>query len=70
MINKIKELFKGCGDVMICCIDANQGYYKLYRDSDLGCRMNWVKCKKIMDNQGFKYYDGTDGYTRCIGFWV
>jgi hypothetical protein len=42
----------------------------LYRDSNLGSRMNWVKCKKILDNQGFKYYDGTDGYTRCIGFEV
>ncbi len=70
MINKIKELFKGCGDVMVHCIDANQGYYKLYRDSDLGCRVNWSKCKKILDNQGFEYSDGTDGYTRCIAFWV
>ena len=69
-MDKIKELFSGCGDVWIQCMDANQGYYKIYRDSNLGSRLNWVKVKKIMDNQGYKYSDGTDGYTRCIAFWV
>ena len=71
-LNELNEIFSKCGDgVMICNMD--NGRFRICRDGyGNGKRVNWVKCKKILDKINIKYDEGESGWgwmmSRCIDF--
>jgi hypothetical protein len=73
-LEKLKGMFNKCGNgVNIMCMDDNgNSRWRIYRFGDLGYRVNWVKCKKILDKEGIKYDEGESGWgmrmSRCIDF--
>ena len=76
VLGLLEKMFKGCGDVRILCMNNSNNEidfrWRICRDSDLGSRMNWSKCKKILINKGISFIEGEDGYGwvigRCIDF--
>jgi hypothetical protein len=65
-MNKIKliELLSECGNVIF--IDMRSNVLRVKNRGELGDRVNWVKCKKILDNNNINYIDGNNGYNRVI----
>jgi len=67
--NKLRDqLFKGCGDVLVLNMDDN--HFRIIRDNELGNRLNWKKCERILSKNNIKHWCGTDGYDRCIDFYL
>ena len=76
VLGVLKEMFKGCGDVKVYCMNDYDSEvvwkWRITRNGELGSRMNWSKCKKILDKKGINWIEGEDGYGwmigRCIDF--
>jgi hypothetical protein len=68
----LKEMFSKCGDVIIVKLDNDGNRWRVCKKS-LSGRMDWAKCKKILNKKGIEYDEGHDGYGmrmgRCIDFW-
>lgn len=69
VLKLLKEMFVGCGDVVIYSMDNGGGNFewRIKRNSNLGSKMNWSKCKKILNNKGISFVEGQDGYGWVIG---
>lgn len=76
-LNELDEMFSKCGNgVFIMCM-SNRGdkidRFRICRESwKLGSRVNWVKCKKILNKKGIEFVEGESGWgmrmSRCIDF--
>lgn len=65
----LKEMFSNCGDgVFVMRMDDNDRF----RICRVNGRVNWVKCKKILNKNGIVFIEGHNGYGmmlgRCIDF--
>lgn len=76
--NELRELFSKCGNgVLILCMDnENVGgvRWRICRDYvwKKGMKVNWVKCKEILNKRGIDFIEGESGWgmreSRCIDF--
>lgn len=66
VIQKLEEMFKGCGNgVMICNMNSigDENFkWRICRSPEYGRKVNWVKCKKILDKEGIKWREGESGW--------
>lgn len=73
-LNELNEMFSKCGNVFISCMDNEVGYFRISRMNWMGgsSRVNWVKCKKILNKKGIEFSEGESGWgmreSRCIEF--
>jgi hypothetical protein len=71
-LNDLREMFSKCGNgVYISYMD--NGRWRISRGlCEVGSRVNWVKCKKILDKNKINYDEGHSGWgmqmSRCIDF--
>jgi len=64
-LEKLNGMFSKCGNgVRIMCMDDNGegNRFRIYRDGELGSRVNWVKCKKILSKNGIEFIEGESGW--------
>jgi len=77
-LNELDEMFSKCGNgVFIMCM-SNRGdeidRFRICRGVWVGenRRVNWVKCKKILNKKGIEFVEGESGWgmrmSRCIDF--
>ena len=66
-------MFNNCGNgVEICYMDKRGGVdsFRIYRDYKIGSRVNWVKCKNILNKNNIRFVEGESGWgmmmSRCI----
>ena len=71
----LREMFSKCGNgvrVMMISDMGEKDRFRIYRDCDLGNRVNWVKCKKILNENNINFGEGDSGWgmmlSRCIDF--
>jgi len=71
----LNEMFSKCGSgvrVMRMSDVNEKDRFRIYRNCDLGNRVNWVKCKKILNGNNINYSEGDSGWgmmlSRCIDF--
>ena len=71
----LREMFSKCGNgvrVMRMSDVNEKDRFRIYRKCDLGNRVNWVKCKKILNGNNINYSEGDSGWgmmlSRCIDF--
>lgn len=66
VLEVLKEMFSGCGDVMVYSMNNDDSEvvfkWRICRKSELGSRMNWSKCKKILGKKGISWIEGDSGY--------
>lgn len=73
-LNELNEVFNKCGNgVWISCMDNKIGRFRISRESwKLSSRVDWVKCKKILNKKGIEFIEGESGWgmrmSRCIDF--
>jgi hypothetical protein len=72
-LEMLKVMFSKCGNgVRVMCMDNKGDRWRIYRDGDLGSRVNWVKCKNILSKNGIEFIEGESGWgmvlSRCIDF--
>ena len=73
-LNELDEMFSKCGNgIFIMCMDNEMSRFRICRESwKLGSRVNWVKCKKILNKKGIEFIEGESGWgmmmSRCIDF--
>lgn len=71
----LREMFSKCGNgvrVMRMSDEGEKDRFRIYRNCDLGNRVNWVKCKKILNENNINFGEGHSGWgmmlSRCIDF--
>ena len=62
----LKEMLIKYGNVEVKCMDEEKGWYRIYKDNELGNRLNWKKVKEILSKNNIEFGDGNNGYDRCI----
>jgi hypothetical protein len=62
----LKEMLIKCGNVEVKYMDEEKGWYRIYKDNELGNRLNWKKVKEILSKNNIEFGDGNNGYNRCI----
>ena len=72
-LEELNIIFSKCGNgVRIMCIDEEGDRWRIYRYFEDGSRVNWVKCKNILNKKGIEFIDGDSGngkrMSRCIDF--
>lgn len=65
----LKEMFVNCGDGVFVMRMDDKDRFRICR---VDGRVNWMKCKKILNKNGVVFIEGHDGYGmrmgRCIDF--
>ena len=62
----LKEMLIKYGNVEVKCMNEEKGWYRIYKDNELGNRLNWKKVKEILSKNNIEFGDGNNGYDRCI----
>ena len=66
VFNLLKEMFKDCGDVLIYSMNNSSDEvifkWRIRRNWEVGSRMNWSKCKRILNKKGIKFIEGESGW--------
>jgi hypothetical protein len=62
----LKEMLIKYGNVEVKCMNEEKGWYRIYKDNELGNRLNWKKVKEILSKNNIEFGDGNNGYNRCI----
>jgi hypothetical protein len=73
-LEKLKIMFNKCGNegLMVSCMDNEGNRWRISRSWNLGSRINWVKCKKVLEKSKIEFIEGESGWgvylSRCIDF--
>lgn len=73
-LNELNEMFSKCGNgIWISCMNNERNRFRISRESwKLGSRVDWIKCKKILNKKGIEFIEGDSGWgmrmSRCIDF--
>ena len=68
IIEKLEDLelmFKNCGNGIEFSFMGEFGgknCFRIYRDYKIGSRVNWVKCKKILNKNNIDFMEGHSGW--------
>jgi len=63
----LKEMFIKCGDGVFLMIMSEVNEEDRFRICRIDGRVNWVKCKKILNDNNISFDEGHDGYGMMIG---
>jgi len=68
-LEMLREMFSKCGDGVFIMRMDNKDKFRIRRNEG---RVNWVKCKKILNDVNISFIEGNNGYGmmmgRCIDF--
>lgn len=66
---ELMEMFDGCGDMDIIGMNNKdgEGKWRICRENFGIGRINWGKCKKILNKNGIKFIEGDNGYGKLNG---
>ena len=68
----LREMFRKCGSGVFVMKMSEKNEKDRFRICRVNGRVNWVKCKKILNDNNVSFIEGHDGYGmmlgRCIDF--
>jgi hypothetical protein len=72
-LNELDLMFNNCGNGVEIYYMGEWGEvdsFRISRDGEIGSRVNWVKCKNILNKNNIKFNEGHSGWgmrmSRCI----
>jgi hypothetical protein len=64
-LEELEVMFNGCGNGLELCYMGLYGgkeSFRIYRDCEIGSRVNWVKCKNILSKNNIEFIEGHSGW--------